>query len=83
MTLDVPSEYEAVIQQAVANGAFGSPEEALRHALKLLAIEQSESQRAKPKSAPEHEQWGKQFRAWADGHQPVGHFVDDSRESIY
>ena len=27
--------------------------------------------------------WLKSLRAWADSHEPVGHRVDDSRESIY
>jgi hypothetical protein len=27
--------------------------------------------------------WLKSLLAWADGHQPLGHPVDDSRESIY
>ncbi len=27
--------------------------------------------------------WLKSLRAWADGHRPLGHPVDDSRESIY
>jgi hypothetical protein len=30
-----------------------------------------------------YEQWISEFRAWTSSHQPVGHFVDDSRESIY
>lgn len=27
--------------------------------------------------------WLKSLRAWADSHKPLGHRVDDSRESIY
>lgn len=27
--------------------------------------------------------WLKSLRAWADSHKPLGHSVDDSRESIY
>ncbi len=27
--------------------------------------------------------WLKSLTAWADNHDPVGHRVDDSRESIY
>jgi hypothetical protein len=30
-----------------------------------------------------YEQWLAAFDAWVAGHKPVGHFVDDSRESIY
>lgn len=27
--------------------------------------------------------WLRGLRAWADSHKPVGHPIDDSRESIY
>jgi hypothetical protein len=27
--------------------------------------------------------WLKSLRAWADGHKPLGHSVDDSRDGIY
>lgn len=27
--------------------------------------------------------WVASLRAWADSHKVLGHFVDDSRESIY
>jgi hypothetical protein len=27
--------------------------------------------------------WLKSLRAWADSHKPLGHSIDDSRESIY
>jgi hypothetical protein len=30
-----------------------------------------------------YEQWAAEFQAWVSSHKPVGHFVDDSRESIY
>jgi hypothetical protein len=28
-------------------------------------------------------EWQARFQAWLATHKPVGHFVDDSRESIY
>ncbi len=31
----------------------------------------------------EEDPWLKALRAWADSHEPVGYWVDDSRESIY
>jgi Arc/MetJ-type ribon-helix-helix transcriptional regulator len=40
MTIDVPEDFEAIIHRAVASGAFGSPEEAVCHALTLLQHEQ-------------------------------------------
>ena len=33
--------------------------------------------------APSDNPWLKSLRAWADSHKPLGHRVDDSRESIY
>jgi len=30
-----------------------------------------------------YDQWVAEFDAWVASHKPVGHFVDDSRESIY
>jgi hypothetical protein len=37
-----------------------------------------------PPTAPvQDDEWLKRFHAWANSHKPVGHFVDDSRESIY
>ena len=47
MTLDVPSDYEDILHNAVASGAFPSPEAALRHALDLLAAEQPPDEAAK------------------------------------
>ena len=41
MTIDIPSAYKDILLQAVANGAFANPEDALKHALELFAAEQS------------------------------------------
>ena len=43
MTLDVPSEYEDVLRQAVASGAFADEQAVLRYALELLAKQQAEA----------------------------------------
>ncbi|UUO08544.1 hypothetical protein M4951_09530 [Blastopirellula sp. J2-11] len=81
MSLNIPSQYETILQDAVASGAFASPEDALRHALELLTIEQKASSRSA--DALHREDQADQFRVWAESHSPVSHFVDDSRESIY
>ncbi len=31
----------------------------------------------------EEDPWLKSLRVWVDGHEPLGQWVDDSRESIY
>jgi len=38
---------------------------------------------ASPPSDMPYEQWAAEFNAWTSNHKPTGHFVDDSRESIY
>lgn len=40
MSLDIPSEYESVLDQLVASGAYPSTQSALKHALELLAAQQ-------------------------------------------
>lgn len=47
MSIDIPSDYTAIIQQAVASGAYPTPEAALRHALELFAEEQAKGSEAK------------------------------------
>ncbi len=47
MTIDIPSDYEDILRQAVASGAYAKPEDALRHALELFAAEQSKAPVAK------------------------------------
>ena len=32
---------------------------------------------------PSDNPWVKSLRAWSDSHKPLGHTVDDGRESIY
>lgn len=45
------------------------------HGRKVRVIVIDEERRDNP--------WLKSLRAWADSHKPLGHPVDDSRESIY
>ena len=42
MSIDIPSDYEDILHQAVASGAFATHEEALIHALKLFRAAQLE-----------------------------------------
>lgn len=87
MTLLIPAEYEAILQEAVASGAFATPEEALQRALKLLAEENEEKKANNPVtprlSEEERQKRLKNFEKWLATRKPAGHFVDDSRESIY
>jgi Arc/MetJ-type ribon-helix-helix transcriptional regulator len=43
VNIDLPSEYEAILLQAVASGAFSNPQEALRHAIELLDAERTQA----------------------------------------
>ena len=80
MALRVPPEYEAMLEEAVAKGQFESPEAALRHALELFKRERERIERRRQRR---QKAWAAKVRDWANCHAPVGHFVDDSRESIY
>ncbi len=48
MTLDIPREYEGVLNDAVASGAFATPQDALRHALAAFAKEHNASRSGQP-----------------------------------
>lgn len=68
MTLSIPTEYEAIIHEAVASGAFASPEEAVKHALSLLAEEHEERKVNNPESPrlseKERQKRLKSFEKW-------------------
>jgi hypothetical protein len=49
--------------------------------VRVFVIEPGVSSEPPPNETPE--EWLKRFHEWAHSHKPVGHFVDDSRESIY
>jgi len=86
MTFDIPSEFEPVIQNAVATGAFATTEDALAHALSLLAKEQGvavANGSVKDGENESHDSWAERLRSFAASHKATGHAVDDSRESIY
>ncbi|MEX0791587.1 MAG: hypothetical protein WD045_00520 [Pirellulaceae bacterium] len=79
--MNIPRQYQSIIEQAVASGAFATPEEALRHALELLATEQSIPAPGAP-PVNHRADLSARFRKWAESHPPANHIVDDSRESI-
>lgn len=81
MTLNIPDEYRSILHDAVASGAFGSPEEALSHALTLLAAEQVDA--ARHNGDASKQPWAAEFRSWAESHTPRKASVDFDRESIY
>jgi len=87
MTLNVPSEYHDILQNAVASGAFSDSDSALRHALELLASEQANAvlpdRESNGNVELEQGDWQQRLRAFAARHKPTGYPVDDSRESIY
>lgn len=81
MKLTIPDEYQNILLEAVATGAFATPEDALKHALDLLVVENSSAFsaiRAEPTL-----DWAARFHAWADSHPASEHFVDCSREGVY
>lgn len=86
MSLSIPAEYEAMIREAVASGEFATPEEAVKHALELLTQER-QAKKAIPQaprlSKEERQKRLRLLEEWINTREPAGHFVDDSRESIY
>ncbi len=82
MNTEIPSEYEAVIREAVAQGHFNSPSDALKEALKLLR-----SAYLPQSSLNKHQQVAldlrNQLQAMAARHSSSTSMVDDSRESMY
>jgi hypothetical protein len=54
------------------------------HRVRITVLEPLPTQHLTESSTPEERQrWLAAFKAWVESHEPVGHFVDDSRESIY
>jgi hypothetical protein len=43
--------------------------------VRVVVLEEADKSKEDP--------WLKSLQAWADSHEPLGHWVDDSRESIY
>lgn len=82
MTINIPHEYRSLLNEAVASGAYASHEEALKHALTLLAAERLVEPERLPGSS-EAQEWNSRFRDWAFSHSKLGHFVDASRDGIY
>jgi hypothetical protein len=78
LTLSFPPELEAKLRQrAAAEGK--DPETLVREAVEQkLGAEQPV-----PADAKGFDEWQAEFNAWVASHQPIGHEVDDSRESIY
>jgi plasmid stability protein len=76
--LSFPPETEARLRERAA--ATGKDvEEVVREAVEeKLATPTTQGPEGKS-----YEQWAAEFKAWVESHKPVGHFVDDSRESIY
>ncbi|WP_417733266.1 hypothetical protein [Rosistilla oblonga] len=52
MALEIPSEYEGVLNDAVASGAFATPQDALRHALATFAKERASEARQPSTETP-------------------------------
>ena len=80
VTLDLPPTIERELKEKAAKGG-----QTLEEYLRSLAVRDVAASPALsyPPGFASPEEWVKAFREWAASHQPVDHFVDDSRESIY
>ena len=73
---------EKVLDDLVASGHFKDQQAAIERAVQLLEQE-VRGQSSKRPSELSYQEWSRRFREWAESHPPTGHFVDDSRDSIY
>ncbi len=76
LTLNLSPELESQLRQA----ADQAGEEVEAFVLRLVR------ERVEPdyrQEVEDYSEWRKRFDAWLASRKPVGHFVDDSRESIY
>jgi hypothetical protein len=81
ITVELPPETEQNLRdQARLEGK--TPEEVLSQ-LAQQWLGNGKSADGRPPNEMSAEEWSAKLRAWAASHEPVGHFVDDSRESIY
>jgi predicted transcriptional regulator len=80
LTISFSPEVEARLRERAAASGKDVPtlvREAVEEKLSATTPE------IKPRNGMSREQWLAEFNAWVNSHNPVGHFVDDSRESIY
>jgi Arc/MetJ-type ribon-helix-helix transcriptional regulator len=80
MMPELSEQSEKILDGLIASGRFQSRVEALERALQLL---EHEIARDRPQAEIGSEEWSRQFREWAASRPPLGHHVDDSRDSIY
>ncbi len=83
MPLNIPDEYVSFLNHTVTSGAFSCTQDAMRHALELLAAEQAQRHDSPVQTSRQHSDRMTEIRVWSQSHPPVSHLVDDSRESIY
>ena len=77
----IPTEHEAFIRDAVRDGHFASPGDALKKAIQLLRDTYTPNPRSHVQASDLN--WEDRFRAVAAQHRPTGQALDDSRESMY
>jgi Arc/MetJ-type ribon-helix-helix transcriptional regulator len=99
MLSQLPPDVAVRVEALVADGVYPSTDEVLREAIVALDeklhdagetgahVNANASGPKKRKRTPRRdralEKWLADFTAWANSHKPIGHFVDDSRDSIY
>jgi Arc/MetJ-type ribon-helix-helix transcriptional regulator len=99
MLSQLPPDVADRVEALVARGVYPTTDEVLRDAIVALDEKlqnaretgaNAPSEAAKPKKRkraprcdPSLEKWLASFDEWVKSHRPVGHFVDDSRDSIY
>jgi uncharacterized protein (DUF1778 family) len=78
LTLNLSPELETLLRHAADNAGMDVEAFVLRTVRERVA----ESTNSEGPIRDDAE-WQTRFQAWLATHKPAGHFVDDSRESIY
>jgi Arc/MetJ-type ribon-helix-helix transcriptional regulator len=79
---EISEQRKQFLDLLVASGHYKDHEAAMDRAVQLLEQEHR-GQYVKRPSDLSYQEWSRRFREWAESHPPAGHFVDDSRDSIY
>lgn len=77
---DIPKEIEQRLKTEAARSGMDEAAFATRLIEQGLRVAETPASQDKH---PSDNPWVKALHEWADAHEPVSHFVDDSRERIY
>ena len=80
MTNKLSQENENFIRSAVKSGRYGSDDEALNEAVRLL---RDADDRPENGASLSEDEWEAEFTAWTNSHRTLDRLADDGRETNY